>query len=244
MAYFLNAKQGKGSMFKTIISATILCSVSACSVIPTISIQSEQYPKVYYSDYAGIEKKLSLTRMPNQQEKAILAVVRKALDNEPLTSGEVDRVNFQLRDLAEMREAASAEFNRTEQAKRDEEARKEALRNARVKDAAERQVEDKWARYRQEFSSIRSPDDAEVFVLKYKGPGEPGDLTSKAMAKGLKEGIASAQNCIDYSNKVIRRQKEIGNEVGYVDKYAVYQAGSSLVACRKQLAIYKLESQK
>lgn len=51
--------------------------------------------------------------------------------------------------------------------------------------------------------------------------------------------IAEAQRCIDFSQRSIDAEKEIGETVGYVNKVALYQAGRNLLICRKELEVLR-----
>lgn len=49
--------------------------------------------------------------------------------------------------------------------------------------------------------------------------------------------ISDAKRCVAQNDAQIKRQHEIGREVGVVDKNALYQAGVGKIACRNRLAM-------
>jgi hypothetical protein len=122
------------------------------------------------------------------------------------------------------------------------EADRQAQAAAREKATRERETKQKYDLYRAAYDTMRSPDDARSFVDRYSGTYDPDQLVAGAMKKGYQAGIAEAKRCIEYSNRQIANQKEVGNTVGYVDKNATYLAGANLVRCRRQLDEYQAKA--
>ena len=93
--------------------------------------------------------------------------------------------------------------------------------------------------YSQDFQNIFQKADAERFIAKFSGIYDPDDLTTMAPKRAYDMSLREAQRCIDFSNRTIANQKEIGAAVGYVDKGIMYRAGRDLVMCRKNLTSLK-----
>jgi hypothetical protein len=232
-------------MLRTIGAIVLLCTLTACSSIPLVTVGMAGYPHPTYEERKGIKQMLTDVDMPAADYRAAYDLAKRVDSGEVLSSEQVAKYErLIILERRWKREKDAAWIANLDKVRRDREEKSADERKLAQERSDAREAEEKKAHYFREFNAINSPESAKEFKAKYGGWNEPGVLTSSAMKKGLAEGIASAQQCIDYSNRVIQRQKEIGNEVGYVDKSAIYQAGASLVACRKQLARYKAETLK
>lgn len=75
-----------------------------------------------------------------------------------------------------------------------------------------------------------------------RGLGQPAPVsTGDPRRDELRRQIDEAQKCIDFSQRTIDAENEIGATVGYVNKVSLYEAGRNLVICRHNLERHRAE---
>lgn len=91
-------------------------------------------------------------------------------------------------------------------------------------------------------SQPTSADRGAPAVKAVRGLGQPAPVSSGDPHRDeLQREISEARRCVDFSQKTIDAEHEIGETVGYVNKVSLYEAGRNLVICRKNLERYTAE---
>jgi hypothetical protein len=232
-------------MPRKIYALALIYLVSGCTSLPIVTVGLANYPNPSYEEREGVKKMLASANLPTDQYQAAYALAKDVDLAKPMSIDDIDNYNKLVQEFHRRERAEFAARNEREaKEKREREELIAAEEASRKERAALQESERKKAQYQYAYKEIQSPDDAKSFIDQYAGKYDPENLAATAMKKGYAAGIEQARQCMDWANKTIQNQNEIGRQVGYVNKSAIYEAGARLVYCRKELARYKLEAAK
>ncbi len=224
----------------TVISILFSLTMASCAGLDYGAFNPLPMPTIH--DIASMHEYIAEQDWPQERKTSMQQFV------DGLSRGQ--QVSSHGQDVYSNLRFASMERDRRIIVTRDEEKRQheryaeeERARHQKIEDD-KKEAELKHKQYLSDYENIVAPDDAASFISRYEGQYDPGNLTASAKKRGYEVGIKKQKECADYMDRVIDREREIGEKTGFVNATLLHQAGEHAVDCKKTHERYVEEYKK